>query len=92
MTSNRPAAVDNAAAIPPAATTLLANAAPTPNEALPVAGAETSPYSALARLAQDHYARALDAQRDGNWAQYGEEIERLGAVLGELENSGGNQN
>ena len=78
--------------IPPAATTLLANAAPTPNEALPVAGAQTSPYSALARLAQDHYARALDAQRDGNWAQYGEEIERLGAVLGELENSGGNQN
>ena len=78
--------------IPPAATTLLANAAPTPNEALPVAGAQTSPYSALARLAQDHYARALDAQQDGNWAQYGEEIERLGAVLGELENSGGNQN
>ena len=78
--------------MPAAATTLLADVAPTPNEALPVADAQTSPYSALAGRAQDHYARALDAQRDGNWAQYGEEIERLGEVLGELQNRGGGQN
>ena len=28
-----------------------------------------------------HYARALQAQRDGNWALYGEEIKKLGDVL-----------
>ena len=28
-----------------------------------------------------HYQRALQAQRDGNWALYGEEIKKLGEVL-----------
>jgi hypothetical protein len=31
--------------------------------------------------AQSHYRRALQAQREGNWALYGEEIKRLGEVL-----------
>ena len=35
----------------------------------------------LADRAQDHYTRALSAQRDGDWARYGREIEELGAVL-----------
>jgi uncharacterized membrane protein (UPF0182 family) len=35
----------------------------------------------LAGLAQEHYQRALQAQRDGNWALYGEEIKKLGEVL-----------
>ncbi len=35
----------------------------------------------LAAQAQRHYERALQAQREGDWAQYGEEIERLGEVL-----------
>ncbi|HEX2339141.1 MAG TPA: UPF0182 family protein [Vicinamibacterales bacterium] len=35
----------------------------------------------LAGLAQEHYQRALQAQRDGNWALYGEEIKKLGDVL-----------
>ncbi|MEE2637773.1 MAG: UPF0182 family protein [Acidobacteriota bacterium] len=35
----------------------------------------------LVSQAGEHYRRALEAQRDGNWAQYGEEIERLGEVL-----------
>ena len=30
----------------------------------------------LAARAQEHYERAIKAQRDGNWALYGEEIER----------------
>jgi len=42
--------------------------------------------------AQDHYMRALEAQRQGNWAEYGEEIERLGEVLEELRNSDASQN
>jgi uncharacterized membrane protein (UPF0182 family) len=39
----------------------------------------------LAVQARDHYQRALDAQRQGNWALYGEEIKRLGEVLGRME-------
>jgi uncharacterized protein len=36
---------------------------------------------ALAAQARSHYQRALQAQRDGNWALYGEEIARLGQIL-----------
>ena len=43
----------------------------------PVAPAAT----ALTGQARVHYQRALQAQRDGNWALYGEEIARLGEVL-----------
>jgi uncharacterized membrane protein (UPF0182 family) len=35
----------------------------------------------LAEQARAHYQRALQAQRDGNWALYGEEIRKLGEVL-----------
>ena len=35
----------------------------------------------LAEQARAHYQRALQAQRDGNWALYGEEIKKLGEVL-----------
>jgi uncharacterized membrane protein (UPF0182 family) len=36
---------------------------------------------ALATRARQHYDRAIEAQRSGDWAQYGEEIRQLGAVL-----------
>ena len=39
----------------------------------------------LTQQAQDYYDRALRAQRDGNWAQYGVEIERLGNILEQLQ-------
>jgi uncharacterized membrane protein (UPF0182 family) len=43
---------------------------------------ETSGANAdLLREAQGHYDRAIAAQRAGNWADYGREIEQLGAVL-----------
>jgi uncharacterized protein len=35
----------------------------------------------LAAQAQRVYQRALQAQRDGNWAQYGEDIKQLGELL-----------
>ena len=35
----------------------------------------------LAARAHEHYQRALKAQRDGDWARYGEEVRRLGEVL-----------
>jgi uncharacterized membrane protein (UPF0182 family) len=37
--------------------------------------------SALADEAQMHYQRAIDAQRAGDWAKYGEEIRSLGQTL-----------
>jgi hypothetical protein len=39
----------------------------------------------LAAQARAHYERALRAQRDGNWALYGEEIKKLGEVLRKME-------
>jgi uncharacterized protein len=35
----------------------------------------------LAAQARAHYERALQAQREGNWALYGEEIRKLGDIL-----------
>ena len=47
--------------------------------------ATTSPAMAdLIRQAQDHYQRAIDAQRNGDWATYGDEIEELGGLLQRL--------
>lgn len=51
------------------------------------ATAATSGQPALESLltrSQQHYDRAIAAQRAGNWAEYGREIEQLGAVLREL--------
>jgi uncharacterized membrane protein (UPF0182 family) len=36
------------------------------------------------REAQQHYDRAIAAQRAGDWATYGREIDQLGAVLKQL--------
>jgi uncharacterized membrane protein (UPF0182 family) len=38
----------------------------------------------LLRAAQEHYDRAITAQRAGDWGAYGREIEQLGAVLKQL--------
>jgi uncharacterized membrane protein (UPF0182 family) len=40
-----------------------------------------TPLSALASQAQGHYDRAVQAQRAGDWATYGEELRQLGQVL-----------
>ena len=46
------------------------------------APAATSPELAdLSQQARAHYERAMQAQRDGNWALYGEEIRKLGEIL-----------
>jgi len=46
------------------------------------AAATASPQlSALAEEAQMHYQRAVEAQRAGDWAKYGEEIRALGQTL-----------
>jgi uncharacterized membrane protein (UPF0182 family) len=40
--------------------------------------------AALLSRARQHFDRAMEAQRAGNWALYGTEIERLGALLRQL--------
>ena len=44
-------------------------------------GAPGAEMATLAAQARTHYQRALQAQRDGNWALYGEEIRKLGEIL-----------
>jgi uncharacterized membrane protein (UPF0182 family) len=50
--------------------------------AAPSTGAAPSGAVAdLLREAQTHYDRAIAAQRAGNWADYGREIDQLGATI-----------
>lgn len=39
----------------------------------------------LASAARDHFDRAMRAQREGNWALYGEEIRKLGEVIRKMQ-------
>jgi uncharacterized membrane protein (UPF0182 family) len=55
-----------------------------PEPAGPVALEPGESLESLAALAQEHYQRAMQAQREGNWAQYGEEIQKLGEVLARM--------
>jgi len=59
-----------------------------PLPATPVSGgaAGVDPqFLVLTERASDHYERAIAAQREGNWALYGEEMRKLGEVLAQLE-------
>jgi len=49
--------------------------------AAPGAAAAPPGLDGLAAEAQRHYTRAIEAQRAGDWATYGEEIRQLGATL-----------
>jgi len=53
----------------------------TAQPARPVEPAASGALAELATQAQRHYELALRAQREGDWAQYGEEIRQLGEVL-----------
>jgi uncharacterized protein len=48
----------------------------------PAAGGES--IEELAGLAQQHFERAIQAQREGDWALYGEEIAEVGAILSRM--------
>jgi uncharacterized membrane protein (UPF0182 family) len=71
----RTTARDSAAAAGVDPSIVGARPAPAPGAAPSAADAE------LLRQAQDHYDRAIAAQRAGNWAEYGREIEALGAAI-----------
>jgi uncharacterized membrane protein (UPF0182 family) len=45
----------------------------------PLTGSESPEM--LAELARQHFERAIEAQRSGDWARYGDEIRQVGAVL-----------
>ena len=51
----------------------------------PAAGAAAVPSEEnLSAQAEDHYDRAMKAQREGDWALYGAEIRKLGEIIGRM--------
>jgi uncharacterized membrane protein (UPF0182 family) len=66
---------------PPVAVTPRPEATPVEPSDVPAPPADVV---ALAAQARAHYERAIKAQREGNWALYGEEIKLLGEVLDKL--------
>jgi uncharacterized membrane protein (UPF0182 family) len=67
-------------AAPPTVVTAATTSA-APAAAPPVNGAGTSPGNL--RAASEHYNRALSALKDGNWTEFGAEMQALGQALGE---------
>jgi uncharacterized membrane protein (UPF0182 family) len=47
-------------------------------------GAVAAPEANLPAQAREHFERAMKAQREGDWALYGEEIRKLGEVIGRM--------
>ncbi len=71
---------------PTTPSTILADTAPTSDQSPPrLVETRASASGTLTQQAQEYYTLALEAQRDGDWARYGEEIERLGEVLQRLQ-------
>ena len=71
----------------PTPTTAAAAGAGASGGPAPGAPATTQPRPVdtdLAAQARAHYERAMQAQREGNWALYGEEIKKLGEVLAKM--------
>ena len=60
-----------------------------PEELAVPAAAETLKSSNLGVMALDHYNRAKEYLRQGNWAGYGEELAKLEEILEQL--SGGTE-
>jgi uncharacterized membrane protein (UPF0182 family) len=57
---------------------------PAPAAALPTGKPPAADTQALIREANQHYERALQLQRQGDWAGYGDEVKKLGEVLNKL--------
>lgn len=66
---------------PPTATPDAAPQEGQPPATAPLEGGAAADVAILATQARAHYQRALEAQRAGNWALYGEEIKKLGEIL-----------
>ena len=59
--------------------------APPPSPSEGAAAPPTPDVTGLAAQARQHYDRAIQAQRAGDWAKYGEEIRALGQILERLQ-------
>ena len=70
-----------APAKPPAGTETRAPGTAAPSATPSVAPSGSPALGALADEARGHYDRAVQAQRQGDWATYGEELRQLGQVL-----------
>jgi uncharacterized membrane protein (UPF0182 family) len=69
-------------------TTVAPDGTAAPAPAATPAPAASPTLGVLATRAREHYDRAVQAQRAGNWAQYGQEIESLGKVLEQMRAEG----
>jgi uncharacterized membrane protein (UPF0182 family) len=56
-----------------------------PAATVPVDPVMATDLAALAAQANTHFERATAAQREGNWALYGEEMKKLGEVLTQMD-------
>ena len=56
------------------------SASAVPGETAPATAGQAAPTTSLQELL-DHYQRATEAQRAGDWAKYGEEMKALGELL-----------
>ncbi len=65
-----------------------ARAPSAPGAPTPGAGTALPSESGLAQQAKEAYDRAVEAQRQGDWARYGEELRKLGTVLDQLSKAG----
>jgi uncharacterized membrane protein (UPF0182 family) len=61
--------------------------APPPVSAAASAAVTPANNADLLRQARDAYDRAIQAQRQGDWAKYGEELKKLGAILGNIKSN-----
>jgi uncharacterized membrane protein (UPF0182 family) len=77
QTQTKTSVQDSLSTLGPEPAVVGGGALPAPTGAPPASGA----VAEMARQAQLHYDRAIAAQRAGNWADYGREIEQLGAAL-----------
>jgi uncharacterized protein len=60
------------------------NAVPREKPAVMEDSASNAGWATLIQQAGDAYGRAVQAQRQGDWAKYGEEIKKLGSILDQL--------
>ena len=67
--------------VPRPATAAPSGGAASPVSPTPNVEATTEAWDRMAAEARDTYQRALEAQKAGDWAKYGEEIKRLGELL-----------
>jgi uncharacterized membrane protein (UPF0182 family) len=65
-----------------------AGTAPSTTTPATATAAPAPSFERLATEARETYQRALEAQKAGDWAKYGEEIRRLGELLERLKGSG----